>query len=134
MTEPQKPLIPAAPIEVTAACGAYLLVAFADARVATIEEARFLGGVVNDPAFKPFTPSELADEYTRLLASLGADYDAAEKEILRAVESVKRDKRAVEAVKVAARHAVIADQALKPQEDLALARLARALGVDPKDL
>jgi tellurite resistance protein len=134
MTDPLKPPFPLAPIEVTAACGAYLLVAFADARVATIEEARFLGGVVNDPAFKPFSSSELANEYTRLLTALGDDYDAAEAEILSAVGSVKRDMRAVEAVKVAARHAVIADQVLKPQEDLALARVARALGVDPEDL
>jgi tellurite resistance protein len=53
---------------------------------------------------------------------------------LSAVGSVKRDTRAVAALKVAARHAVIADQALKPQEDLALARIARALGIDPEDL
>jgi tellurite resistance protein len=37
-------------------------------------------------------------------------------------------------VKVAARHAIIADQLLKPQEELVLARIARALGVDPDDL
>lgn len=134
MKETPKPVSPPAAIEVTAACGAYLLVAFADARVANIEEARFLGGVVNDPAFKPFSSTELADEYTRLLAALGADYDAAEAEILGAVGAVKRDKGAVEAVKVAARQAVIADQLLKPQEDLVLVRIARALGVEPDDL
>ncbi len=120
-----------APVEVTAACGAYLLAAFADARVARIEEARFLGGVVNDSAFRRFSPDQLASEYSRLLAALAADYDAAEAEILTAVASVKRDPRLVAAVKVAARQAVIADQKLKPQEELVLARIARALGVDP---
>jgi tellurite resistance protein len=120
-----------APVEVTAACGAYLLAAFADARVERIEEARFLGGVVNDPAFLPFSPDELASEYIRLLAALTADYDAAEAEILTAVAAIKRDPLLVVAVKVAARQAVIADEKLKPQEELVLGRIARALGVDP---
>lgn len=120
-----------APIEVTAACGAYLLAAFADARVEKIEEARFLGGVVNDSAFRTFSPESLAGEYTRLLAALAADYDAAEAEILSAVAAVKRDPHFVAAVKVAARQAVIADQKLKPQEEVVLGRIARALGVDP---
>jgi tellurite resistance protein len=120
-----------APVEVTAACGAYLLAAYADARVEKIEEARFLGGVVNDSAFQPFSPEALASEYSRLLAALAADYDAAEAEILSAIAAAKRDPRFVAAIKVAARQAVIADQKLKPQEELILGRIARALGVDP---
>lgn len=120
--------------EVTAACGAFLLVSFADARVVDIEEQRFLAGVVNEPSFKPFRPAELADEYTRLLVALGEDYEATEAEILSAVRATRRNARAVEAVKVAARHAIIADQRLKPQEDLALARLAGALGIDADEL
>lgn len=127
MTESNIP----APSQITAACGAYLLAAFADARVAAIEEARFLGGVVNHEAFRVFDPAILAAEYSRLLAALGADYDATEAEILSAVASIKREPKAVEAVKVAARHAVIADQAIKPQEETVMGRLARALGVDP---
>ena len=118
----------------TAACGAYLLAAFADARVATIEEARFLGGVVNDPAFKRFAPETLAAEYSRLLALLGADYDAAEAEILAAIAASKNDADVVKSIKIAARHAVIADQVLKPQEELALGRIARALGLSAGDL
>lgn len=119
---------------VTAACGAYLVVALADARVATIEEARFLAGVVNDRAFRRFEPNALADEYTRLLGCLRADFDATEAEILSAVSAIRRDPFAVEAVKVAARQAIIADQILKPQEDLMLARIARALGLPPDAL
>lgn len=121
-------------VDATAACGAYLLVAFADARVASVEEARFLGGVVNDAAFRHIAASALAGEYSRLYAALAADYDATESEILAAVATVKDDVRAADAVKVAARHAVVADQHLKPQEDLALARIARALGIEPGDL
>lgn len=118
----------------TAACGAYLLVALADARVESIEEARFLGGVVNDPAFRSFPPEALAGEYSRLLAALKEDYEAGEAEILNAVAMVKRDRKAAEAVKVSARNAVIADQRLKPQEDVALGRIARALEIEPEDL
>ena len=125
---------PKASAGTTAACGAYLLVALADARVAPIEEARFLGGVVNDPAFRQFDTPALAGEYNRLLAALRADWDAAEAEILGAVSSVKADKAEVSAIKVAARQAVIADQSIKPQEDLVLARIARALGIGADEL
>jgi len=120
----------AASADVTAACGAYLIVALADARVEAIEEARFLGGVVNDPAFRRFDTADLASEYNRLMSALKADWNAAQAEILDAVSSVRADKGAVEAVKVAARQAVIADQVIKPQEEIVLARIARALGVD----
>lgn len=120
-------------VDVVAACGAFLLVAVADARIETIEEARFLGGVVNHPAFRSFSSEALAAEYNRLVAALAADYDAAEAEILSALAAVKKDARALEAAKIAARHAVIADDFLKPQEEVALGRIARALGVDPDD-
>ena len=118
----------------TAACGAYLLAAYADACVAKIEEARFLGGVVNDPAFRRFAPEDLASEYSRLLALLSADYEAAEAEILGAIAASRNDAGVVKAIMVAARHAVIADQVLKPQEELALGRIAGALGLSAGDL
>lgn len=125
---------PKAATGVTAACGAYLLVALADARVETIEEARFLGGVVNDDAFRPFATDAIAAEYNRLLALLEDDWDAAESEILGAIAAVKADRAAVAAIKVAARQAVIADQIIKPQEEFELARIARALGIAADDL
>lgn len=121
-------------LEATAACGAFLLVAYADGRFVTIEEARFLGGVVDHPAFRTIEASALVGEYNRLNRTLASDYDAGETEILAAIAAIAGVGNAVEAVKVAARHAIIADQALKPQEDLVLARIARALGVSPDDL
>jgi tellurite resistance protein len=130
MTQPDQSASPS----ITAACGAYLVIALADARVASIEEARFLGGVVNDPAFRQFAPNALADEYTRLLAGLQADWTTTEAEILGAISAIGGDPQAVAAVKVAARQAIIADQILKPQEDFVLARIARALGLEPEAL
>lgn len=121
--------VPQASAETTAACGAFLIVALADARVDMIEEARFLGGVVNDPVFRRFEPDALAGEYNRLIAALRGDWGAAEAEILGAISSVKSNKAAVAAIKVAARQAVVADQVIKPQEDLVLARIAGALGL-----
>lgn len=126
-------MAPAADIAATAACGAYLLAAIADARIETVEEARFFGGIVNDPAFRPIDAAALTAEYARLHAALRADYAAAEKEILDAIIAV-RGASAAEAVKLAARHAVVADQKLKPQEDFVLARIARALDLDPSEL
>ena len=121
-------------IAATAACGAYLLAALADARIETLEEARFFGGVVNDPAFRRLDAAALTLEYARLHGALREDYAAAEKEILAAVASVSADAAAAEAVKIAARHAVIADHKLRPQEELALARIAGALGIGPGEL
>lgn len=118
----------------TAACGAYLLVALADARLARIEEARFLDGVVHDGAFSNFGASALASEYNRLHAALLDDYDQAEAEILTAIAAHRSNPAVAAAVREAARQAVIADQELRPQEDLALARIARALGVSSDSL
>lgn len=123
----------AADIGATAACGAYLLAAIADARIETVEEARFFGGIVNDPAFRAIDAGALTAEYARLYAALCADYAAAEVEILAAISAV-RGGPATEAVKLAARHAVVADQKLKPQEDIVLSRIARALGLDSAEL
>ena len=123
-----------ADIAATAACGAYLLAAIADARIETLEEARFFGGIVNDPAFRKIDAAALTLEYARLHGALRSDYALAEKEILAAVAFVRADPAAAEAVKIAARHAVIADHKLKPQEELVLARIASALGVDPGEL
>ncbi|MFN3960159.1 MAG: TerB family tellurite resistance protein [Parvularculaceae bacterium] len=120
-------------IAATAACGAYLLAAIADARIETVEEARFFGGIVNDPAFRAIDAAALTAEYARLHAALRADYASAEAEILAAVGAV-RGAPAAEAVKLAARHAVVADQKLKPQEETVLARIACALGIDPEAL
>lgn len=117
----------------TAACGAYLLTAIADARIETLEEARFFGGIVNDPAFRRIDAGALTAEYARLRAAFADNYAGAEKEVLAAIEAVRAG-AAAEAVKIAARHAVIADQKLKPQEEIALARIARALGVPVEDL
>jgi len=122
------------PSATTAACGAYLLVALADARLERIEEARFLDGVVHGRAFSGFSASALAAEYNRLHAALLEDYDAAEAEILTAVAEHRGDPTVAAAVREAARQAVIADQELQPQEDLALARIARALGIAPETL
>lgn len=118
----------------TAACGAYLLTAIADARIETLEEARFFGGIVNDPAFRKIDAGALTAEYARLHGALAADYPAAEAEILAAVAAVRGDDAAKDAVKIAARHAVIADQKLKPQEEIILARIARALGIAAEEL
>jgi tellurite resistance protein len=118
----------------TAACGAYLLTAIADARIETLEEARFFGGIVNDAAFRKIDAAALTSEYARLRGAFAADYAAAEKEVLAAIEAARGDQHAVEAIKIAARHAVVADQQLKPQEEIALGRIARALGVPAEEL
>ncbi|MDZ7628772.1 MAG: hypothetical protein U5J99_10270 [Parvularculaceae bacterium] len=118
----------------TAACGAYLLTAKADARIELLEETRFFGGIVNEPAFQRIEANALTSEYARLHQALSADFGAAEREILAAIGAIKADPDIVAAVKSAARNAIIADQKLKPQEELILVRIARALGIPAEEL
>ena len=117
-----------------AACGAFLLVAFADAHFDKREEARFLGGVVNDAAFAAMSAPRLADHYNKLRAVLERDYDAAEADILAAIRAVRTQGAAVAAIKTAARQAVVADHEIKPQEEVVLGRIAAALGIAAAEL
>ncbi len=117
-----------------AACGAFLLVAFADAHFDTLEESRFLGGVVNDPAFAAMSASRLADCYNKLHAALESDFDAAEAEILAAIRAARDGGVGLDAIKTAARQAVVADREIKPQEEVVLERIAAALGVTAAEL
>ncbi|MEZ5895122.1 MAG: TerB family tellurite resistance protein [Parvularculaceae bacterium] len=117
-----------------AACGAFLLVAFADAHFDKREEARFLGGVVNDPAFAAMSAPRLADCYNELRTALERDYDGAQADILAAIRAVRTHGASVAAIKTAARQAVVADRAIKPQEEIVLGRIAAALGIAAAEL
>ncbi|MBI1366524.1 MAG: hypothetical protein GC153_11295 [Alphaproteobacteria bacterium] len=111
-----------------AVTGAFLLVAFSDGLYAPAEECRFLSTLANDPALKMLRTEALQDAYNILMAEIEADYDRAAARILQCIEGVKADDALVKAVTLAARGATVADEKIAPQEELALKRIARALG------
>jgi tellurite resistance protein len=113
-----------------AVCGAYLIVAFGDARFDKVEEMRFLGGATNHDAFASIDSTDLQRAYNDLIELLKDDYDSASAEILDDIRSCRNNAAATDAVKVAARLAIVADQEIQPQEEIVLEQIAGALGLD----
>ncbi len=110
--------------------GAFLAVAFADGRYDPLEERRFLSTIANDPALAGIRTEALQEAYNLLRAEIETDYADAAAKILAAIAAVKDDKPVAEAVKVAARGAIVADRRVAPQEEAALDRIAAALGLE----
>lgn len=116
---------------VRAACGAFLLVAFADGRFDASEEARLLAGLVNQTPFSDFNAAVLEGEYNGLVAALRSDYRAAAQTILADITWAGGDAQLSDAVVLAARAAIVADTRLEAQEEAAIAEIAHALGREP---
>ena len=110
--------------------GAFLAVAFADGRYDPLEERRFLSTIANDPALSSIRTEALQEAYNLLRAEIETDYTGAAAKILAAIAAVKDDAAISDAVKVAARGAIVADRRLAPQEEAVLDRIAEALGLE----
>ena len=109
-------------------CGAYLMIAFADARLDPAEEARFLASLVNDPRFPGVSTARIGPLWTELVARFRDNYVDAADAVSKSVAAAASDPVIAEQVVWAARAAIVADERLSPQEEAALDRLARALG------
>ena len=116
--------------ETRAACGVFLLVAFADANFDGAEEARLLGGLANTPPFKSFKTTLFEAEYNALIAAIKTDYTAVKATILEDVRWAASDQRLIEIIKMSARAAIVADNRVTPQEEAAIAEIETALGFD----
>lgn len=110
--------------------GAFLAVAFADGRYDPLEEKRFLSTIANHPALAVIRTEALQEAYNLLRAEIETDYPAACAKILSSIAATKDDAAVSEAVKVAARGAVVADRRVAPQEEAMLDRIAGALGLE----
>ncbi len=119
-----------AEIAIHAICGAYLLVAYSDGQFAPVEEGRLISELAADEAFKRFEQAVLAAEMAELMQAFPDDYEATALDVLVSIASIKEQEVERRAVKHAARVAVIADQAISPQEEHALDRIAMALGLE----
>ena len=117
-----------------AVCGAYMLVAFADAQYAQSEEDRFLATAANEPELAMIDSASLQAAYNVLIAAFRDGYAGAAAKVLAAIADVKDDAALAEAVKLAARRAIVADEKLMPQEEAALDHVALALGLEKGDV
>ncbi|MEO0399404.1 MAG: TerB family tellurite resistance protein [Pseudomonadota bacterium] len=115
--------------EARAACGAYLMVAFADGVFDRAEEARFLDSLANNENFKAFPAAILQNEYNALLAAIKSDYAATSGLILDDIAWLHSAGRNTEAVRIGAQAAIVADTRLEPQEEAALDQIEQALGL-----
>lgn len=113
-----------------AVCGAYLLVSFADGRFDTIEEARLLAGIAGAEELSFIEASDLEKEYNFLTEKFRADYRQTADMVLESIRYFANYAKVKEAVLFSARAAIVADQCLEAQEELALDLIAEALGVD----
>lgn len=113
-----------------AICGAYLMVAYSDGQFAPVEEGRLISELAADEAFKRFEQAALTAEMAELIKAFPDDYEATALDVLVSIASIKEHEVERRAVKHAARVAVIADQAISPQEEHALDQIAMALGLE----
>lgn len=116
--------------EARAVCGAYLMVAYADANLKISEEHGFLSTTATQAAFQHMDAAILEEEFKAVLAAMGTDYRAAAARILDDIEWARTQGRALEAIQVSARSAIVADENLNAQEEAALDEIERALGLE----
>jgi|GEM_PF-6637224 len=113
-----------------AVCGAFLMVAFADAQFDTSEEGRFLKTVVNDISLKSVDTKSLEACYNQLVSAFRDDYAATAASVLSAVKSLRDNDEFTVAITLSARSAIVADEKILPQEEAALDAIAGALGLE----
>ena len=113
-----------------AICGAFLMVAFADARFDSLEEGRFLTTVVNDAPLKDLDTSALETCYNALVGAFKDNYAKTAAGVLSAIKSSRENDDAAAAVTLSARRAIVADEKILPQEEAALDAIAGALGLE----
>ena len=120
--------------ETKAVCGAYLMVAFADARYAKAEEGALLAGLINHPALNAVDTEQLSGCYNTLLPAFETDFKSAAQAVLGAIAEVKTNPNVVETITLAVRRAIVADAQITPQEEAALGHIAKALGLEEGSL
>ena len=113
-----------------AICGAFLMVAFADARFDSLEEGRFLTSVVNDASLKNIETAALESCYNTLVEAFQDNYASTAASVLSTIKSSRTDKNIAAAVTLSARRAIVADETILPQEEAALDAIAGALGLE----
>jgi tellurite resistance protein len=111
-----------------AAARAYALVCLSDGRLEWPEDHAFASRLAADPAFSKFSRADLEAAAAVALGSIRGEQTF--EEVARAVARLVDAPEDREAVMRAARAGIVADGALREQEERALEALAGALGLD----
>ncbi|MEZ5938218.1 MAG: TerB family tellurite resistance protein [Hyphomonadaceae bacterium] len=111
----------------TAAARAFAVVCYSDGRLAPAEQQRFAAHLRSDPAFRSLDDGAIETAWTEAFRTVSetGSYDS----LLPAIAAAGAADR--EAVMRAAQAALVADETIAPQEEGALAAIAKALGLDP---
>ncbi len=117
-----------------AVCGAYLSVAFADGRFDHSEKARLLGGLIHDPELSNLDTDLLTETYNDFVDLFSSDYTKGLESVLQTISTVRHEDGVSAMVSKAARTAIVADNALAPQEEIVLRKIESALGLEEYSL
>ncbi|WP_417481425.1 TerB family tellurite resistance protein [Maricaulis sp.] len=112
-----------------AVCGAYLMVAFSDGQYAQSEKIRMVHGLLSKNVPAGVVKADLEAALPAIENAFAADYETVAKRVLELIASVSGNGIAKRAIIHAAQTAVVADNALVPQEAGALERISDALGL-----
>ncbi len=115
-----------------AMAAAYALVSVYDSKVDEAELGRFVE-VALEMGFTG-RPAELSAHMTELVTVLGDDREKGDPIAFEAIEAVEGDENAVQAVRKAAKEAVLADARVDVRERLVLREIAERLGLDPNTI
>ncbi|MGD2133614.1 MAG: TerB family tellurite resistance protein [Maricaulaceae bacterium] len=112
-----------------AAARAYALVCFADGRLVPLEDRKFPSFATTDPALANFDAAAVAKAWSDAVKAVSASKDG--KKVFKALIAEAKTQEIKTAAMRAAQAAVVADREIKPQEDVWVARIAEAFGLDP---
>jgi tellurite resistance protein len=111
------------------AARAFALVSFSDARFSLSEEARFARLAAAEPALRSASQADIRAAWTQAVADVKASQSFGGP--LVTIRSEVRTMGDKLLMMRAAQAAVVADNRLEPQENVAVRSLAEALGLDP---
>ncbi|MEY4784886.1 MAG: hypothetical protein RIR41_2821 [Pseudomonadota bacterium] len=113
------------------AARAFAMVAFADGRLAPVEAGRFSAIAACDPAFANSGHAQIADAWMQASNEVHAAQSFGTALVTIRTEITQPADKAV--LMRVAQLALVADEKLESQENLAISALAEALGLDPKN-
>lgn len=113
---------------INAAAHAFAMVCLADGNLAW-EEKRFEAFVASDPALSSHSRAEATAAWERAVKAIEGSKNYAAP--LAAIRAMVTDAEGAKAVMRAAQTAIVADQRIEPQENMAIRAIADALSLDP---
>jgi len=110
------------------------MVAFSDGEYAKFEEVGLVIGLLEKDAPAGIAKADLEAAIPEMESSIRRDYDATAKRVLEMISSLKGNGVAKRSIMHAVRAAIMADRAIRPQEENAAGRISEALGLKEGEL